>query len=214
MVAAKRIAALALFSGSVSATGNIIAQYIDSWSTAPRRVENKFFVLFPGYEPAQTLRFFVYGVSFAPISFRWHAFLNSRFPLVASAKAAASKSATASAQPLSDKARAVLKRIAVDQTVFAPFASGAFVVGMGLLEGLRSSDLVERIRVQYPRVLMVGYLVWPAAQLINFSIVPLMYRVQFGSVVGLFWNTYLSWSSAQMKRDQQRKACASNTVCI
>ncbi|KAJ2339131.1 hypothetical protein GGF43_006712, partial [Coemansia sp. RSA 2618] len=161
-----------------------------------------------------TLRFFAYGVAFAPISFRWHAFLNSRFPLVASAKAAASTPATKAVQPLSDKARAVLKRIAVDQTVFAPFASGAFVVGMGVLEGLGSDDLLERIRVQYPKVLLVGYLVWPAAQLINFSVVPLIYRVPFGSMVGLFWNTYLSYSSAQMKRDQQRKANASNAVCI
>ncbi|KAJ2846994.1 hypothetical protein IWW36_004082, partial [Coemansia brasiliensis] len=53
---------------------------------------------------------------------------------------------------------------------------------MGMLEGLGMEKLGERVRLQYPQVLLAGYLVWPAAQLINFSLVPLTYRVQFGSL--------------------------------
>ncbi|KAJ1835861.1 hypothetical protein LPJ63_000783 [Coemansia sp. RSA 2711] len=210
MATVKRIAGLALFSGSVSATGNVIAQYLDSWSrTGDCAADKTHTVPFSGYDPAQTVRFFVYGAAFAPISFSWHAFLNRRFPLMAAANAPAVASVARGSHLLSGKAKAVAKRIAVDQTVFAPFASGAFVAGMGILEGLDLDDLRERIRVQYPRVLLVGYLVWPAAQLINFSIVPLIYRVPFGSMVGLFWNTYLSWSSAQLKHRQVQSTRAS-----
>ncbi|KAJ2455360.1 hypothetical protein EV183_000896 [Coemansia sp. RSA 2336] len=64
----------------------------------------------------------------------------------------------ASGQPLSGKAAAVFKRISVDQIVFAPLASGAFVVGMGVLEGLDMEKLRERVRLQYPQVLLAGYL--------------------------------------------------------
>ncbi|KAI9477380.1 hypothetical protein BX667DRAFT_506523 [Coemansia mojavensis] len=200
-----RLAALSLFSGSVSATGNIIAQYLDTWSSGSNQTETTFF---SKYDPLKTARFFVYGVCFAPVSYRWHAFLNHRFPLEALAKASA---AAKSGQSLSGKAAAVFKRISVDQIVFAPLASGAFVVGMGVLEGLNMEKLRERVRLQYPQVLLAGYLVWPAAQLINFSLVPLMYRVQFGSLVGLFWNTYLSWSSAHIKSTCQLDKPSSTT---
>ncbi|KAJ2157411.1 hypothetical protein GGF46_004535 [Coemansia sp. RSA 552] len=175
-----RVAALALFSGSVSATGNAIAQSLDLWSAdADGSTESSERVRGTGYDPAQTLRFFVYGVAFAPVSFRWHAFLNSRFPLGAASivKAVPGTATGASAfvaRFQTSKAAAVLKRIAVDQAVFAPLASGTFVVGMGILEGLGPEELLERMRTYYLRILLAGYLVWPAAQLINFSVVPLL----------------------------------------
>ncbi|KAJ1734606.1 hypothetical protein LPJ61_000988 [Coemansia biformis] len=184
MTPARRLAALALFSGSVSATGDAIAQGLDAWARdgAAQRGD---------YDRTRTLRYFVYGAAFAPISVRWHAFLNARFPLQAPATAA---------RPLRSTAAAVLKRIVADQAAFAPFACGAFVVGMGALEGLGLGELLERMRERYPRILLAGYCVWPAAQLVNFSVVPLAYRVPFGSTVGLFWNTYLSWTSARLER--------------
>ncbi|KAJ2821929.1 hypothetical protein FBU31_004748 [Coemansia sp. 'formosensis'] len=100
---------------------------------------------------------------------------------------------------LSGNTSAVLKRLAVDQTVFAPFATFSFVGAMGVMEGLGPSELVERFRMQYPEVLIAGYALWPAAQLLNFSIVPLAYRVPFSSIVGLMWHAYLSWSNARMQ---------------
>ncbi|ORX73823.1 hypothetical protein DL89DRAFT_319532 [Linderina pennispora] len=149
---------LALFSGSVSASGNTIAQPSGSLS---------------------------YGLAFAPVSYRWHALLNKRFPLEGATTAKA-------------KATMVMKRMAIDQTLFAPLATGSFVVCMGLLEGLTPTELAERVKVQYPRVLVAGYVLWPAAQLINFSVIPLAYRVPFGSTVSLFWNTYLGWSNNKL----------------
>ncbi|KAJ2780224.1 hypothetical protein H4R18_003576 [Coemansia javaensis] len=184
MGSVRRVAALSLFSGCVSASGNAIAQHIDLRQRgdqrrhADSRTAN-------GYDPIPTLRFFVYGAAFAPVLYCWHAFLNARFPLPPVANAAA-------AQPRASAGRAavVLKRLAVDQAVFAPVACGAFVVGMGALEGLGPAEIQERMRAHYLRILLAGYAVWPAAQLVNLSVVPLAYRVQFGSVVSLAWNRH------------------------
>ncbi|KAJ1957888.1 hypothetical protein EC988_000601 [Linderina pennispora] len=189
---------LALFSGSVSASGNTIAQYLSQ--DRPQKdhsPHSKPWPLIANYSPVQTLRFFAYGLAFAPVSYRWHALLNKRFPLEGATTAKA-------------KATMVMKRMAIDQTLFAPLATGSFVVGMGLLEGLTPTELVERVKVQYPRVLVAGYVLWPAAQLINFSVIPLAYRVPFGSTVSLFWNTYLGWSNNKLSREM----AAEQTNCV
>ncbi|KAJ2004539.1 hypothetical protein GGI04_002572 [Coemansia thaxteri] len=203
----RQLAKLALFSGSTAATGSIIAQYFAS--KTGRATSSGFDSSqahginepVSGFDRLQVLRFFAYGVAFAPITYRWHVFLNAKFPVNALASKPLAHGA-ASRLHLSDNARAVLKRTVVDQTVFAPLGTGAFVVGMGVLEGQRFSEISERLRVQYPTILLAGYVLWPAAQLINFSLVPLVYRVPFSNVVGLFWNTYLGWSSNRMKREQ------------
>jgi len=40
-----------------------------------------------------------------------------------------------------------------------------------------------------------NYKIWPLANLINFSVVPLKFRVLFANVISVFWNMYLSAAS-------------------
>jgi hypothetical protein len=40
-----------------------------------------------------------------------------------------------------------------------------------------------------------NWYLWIPAQLINFGLVPMQFRVLFSNVVALFWNTYLSWAT-------------------
>ncbi|KAJ1888918.1 hypothetical protein LPJ66_008320 [Kickxella alabastrina] len=205
---------LALFSGGVSATGNTIAQYLVSRTPESTQSASKNSSLIPGYEPVQALRFFAYGAAFTPFSYRWHAFLNWRFPIGSTIKTAASKKLGESdvVQSAAQRVGMVLKRVAIDQAVFAPLATGAFVFGMGALEGLGPSELLERGRTQYMDILLVSYALWPAAQLINFSAIPLAYRVPFGSTVSLFWNTYLGWSSWKAKQSQKPHTPAARAI--
>ncbi|KAJ2044695.1 hypothetical protein GGI01_002634 [Coemansia sp. RSA 376] len=207
MATPRQLAKIALFNGSMVATGNVIAQSFMLWSerAAPAAADSSPAVgrreSALSYDPLQTLRFFAYGVAFTPISYRWHAFLNARFPTGDIVAGSLKQSATTPSKvsSLSRSTSAVLKRLAVDQTVFAPFATFSFIGGMGAMEGLGPSELVERFRIQYLPLLIAGYALWPAAQVVNFSIVPLAYRIPFTSVVGLMWHTYLSWTSARMK---------------
>ncbi|KAJ1641604.1 hypothetical protein LPJ64_006436, partial [Coemansia asiatica] len=123
--------------------------------------------------------------SFTQISYRWHAFLNKRFPIMSSSAATKPTDtmmlSTKAIQSMTERFGMALKRVAVDQTVFAPFATGLFVFGMGALEGLDTAGLAQRAKTQYMDILIAGYALWPAAQLINFSFVPLVYRVPFAS---------------------------------
>jgi len=47
--------------------------------------------------------------------------------------------------------------------------------------------------------------IWPILQYINFSIIPVKYRVLFDNTLSVFWNAYLSWI-------QNKKAKANNNI--
>ena len=49
-------------------------------------------------------------------------------------------------------------------------------------------------------VMQTNWMMWIPAQVINFALVPLQYRVLVANVVALAFNTYLSW--AAHKRDE------------
>ena len=43
--------------------------------------------------------------------------------------------------------------------------------------------------------MQTNWMMWIPAQIINFALVPLQYRVLVANVVALAFNTYLSWAS-------------------
>lgn len=47
----------------------------------------------------------------------------------------------------------------------------------------------------HPTNQQANYKLWPLANAINFSLVPLKLRVLFANVVSVFWNMYLSAAS-------------------
>ncbi|KAJ2595888.1 hypothetical protein H4R99_005152 [Coemansia sp. RSA 1722] len=169
---------ISLTNGAMGAAGDILAQTLvpqqqqtsgsTSQSTPSVAVQ---------YNPWRTLRFFAYGCMFGPVAYRWYGFLDRRFPMSA----------------VRGKMAATLgKRVAADQIAFAPVAIAAFFAVMGTMEGKNLSELKTGFRERYPEALAGNYVLWPAAQMLNFSIVPLIYRVPFSSLVSIVWNTYLS----------------------
>lgn len=57
-------------------------------------------------------------------------------------------------------------------------------------------DVIKKnIETNYLDILTVNYTIWPFAQAINFSVVPLRFQVLFAQTIALFWNTYLSWKT-------------------
>lgn len=90
-----------------------------------------------------------------------------------------------------------LARVACDQTLFAPIAIGAFLSSMAVMEG---NSPTERLETTWWPALKANWMVWPFVQFINFTFLPLQYRLLFANVISIGWNSYLSWVNGQSKK--------------
>jgi hypothetical protein len=86
---------------------------------------------------------------------------------------------------------AAVKRVVIDQSLFAPVIIPVFLGGTLLLDG-KTEEIVPKLSKDWIPTLLTNYSVWIPAQLINFSVVPPPYRVLWANFIGFFWNIYLS----------------------
>lgn len=94
----------------------------------------------------------------------------------------------------STKNGAVLKVIA-DQVIYAPFAIISFFGFACVMKPsaeFRMETLIDKIQNDFVKTYIADCTIWPAANFINFSFVPLIYRASFTAVTQLVWQTYLS----------------------
>ncbi|XP_067636100.1 mpv17-like protein [Eurosta solidaginis] len=85
-----------------------------------------------------------------------------------------------------------LKKMALDQFAFAPGFVASLIGIFGLMNGDSTKTVQKRLKKDYLDILIKNYMLWPPAQMINFSLVPIQYQVFFAQVVAVIWNTYLS----------------------
>jgi len=133
----------------------------------------------PPFDFERLIRFMAYGFLMAPIQHKWFSFLSSTFPL----------------GKVSGSAQA-LKRVALDQCVFAPVGLATFFTYMSVAEGGGRRALSRKMRDIYVPALKANYLVWPAVQLLNFRVIPLRFQIPFVSTVGIAWTAYLSLTNS------------------
>lgn len=103
------------------------------------------------------------GAIFGPAAFGWYSFLQRRVML-------------------SSSMMTTLARVLLDQGVFTPTHLTCFLSCMAFFEG---KDPMEKLRTTFWTSYKANLLIWPAVQGINFSFVPLDYRVLFVNVVSL-----------------------------
>ncbi|PVU95886.1 hypothetical protein BB561_001532 [Smittium simulii] len=165
------------------------------------------------YNPMRTARFAVWGFIMGPIVNRWYLYLNRHFPLhtnKVNGKLHSKKSknkeldiANAQTTPQSvmahklEAAGSLLKRVAADQLVFAPVGLLAFFAYMNVAENKSISALSYTLSEKYIETLKSNYLIWPLFQLLNFSLVPVQFRVPVGGVFGILWTVYLSYINSR-----------------
>lgn len=91
--------------------------------------------------------------------------------------------------------------VVLDQTIFAGSFLVSFFLIMDYADTRDLNKAKENIKSKFWPTMVVNWKIWPAAQIINFGLVPLHYRVLFANIVGLFWNSYLSY--AQYKKEKK-----------
>lgn len=89
---------------------------------------------------------------------------------------------------------AVIKRLALDQLLWAPAFIATFFSLMAVLQG-KGHEIPQRLQTTYPDAVLANWKLWPAAQIINFKFVPLQHQVMYSNVIAVFWNAYLSWAT-------------------
>ncbi|KAH8355110.1 hypothetical protein KR093_005797, partial [Drosophila rubida] len=127
------------------------------------------------YNAGRTARFAGIGLCFAgPVLRKWYSTLDEL---------------VAKDQPAWQR---VFKKVSIDQTCFSPLFTLSLSYLVPFVNGQAHKEIVERIRESYFRIMARGYMLWPMAQLINFSLIPLYLQVVFAQLIGLLWNCYLS----------------------
>ncbi|XHF97283.1 hypothetical protein AWENTII_000876 [Aspergillus wentii] len=135
--------------------------------------------LAPPFDFERLTRFMSYGFFMAPVQFLWFGFLSRAFPLTKV-----------------NPTLPALKRVAVDQFIFAPFGLVCFFTFMTVAEGGGKRALARKFQDVYMPTLKANFVLWPAVQILNFRVVPIQFQIPFVSSVGIAWTAYLSLSNS------------------
>ncbi|KMP09685.1 Mvp17/PMP22 family protein [Coccidioides immitis RMSCC 3703] len=124
-------------------------------------------------------RFMAYGFFMAPIQFQWFGFLSRAFPIT-------KRHATLPA----------LKRVAMDQLIFAPIGLVCFFTFMTIAEGGGRRAVARKFQDVYIPTLKANFMLWPLVQILNFRIMPIQFQIPFVSSIGIAWTAYLSLTNS------------------
>jgi len=122
----------------------------------------------------RTVRFCGFGpLIWVPISNRWILFAEKAFPV--------------------PPVRNLFLKVGIDQFFLGSLLTLIAFHYNELLSGHTMEDVRNKISAHFMIVMKLAWSVWIPAQLFNFYVMPLHYRVVFVQVVALGWNCYMSY---------------------
>lgn len=137
-------------------------------------------------------RFVLFQGLMAPLVYNWLLLLEKLFPFSGTTRRLLLP--TNKCKGANTVWKQLIKRVATDQLIFSPIGSLLFFTFMAYFE---SVDMYDKLQSTYFHAVLSGWKVWPLVQLVNFYFVPLILRLPFISIVGIAWNTYLSYLNAR-----------------
>ncbi|CAG9461961.1 unnamed protein product [Pedinophyceae sp. YPF-701] len=177
----------AVASGALMATGDVFCQ-MGGWSASDPEDASEA----RPHDWARTARFGLVGLTlhgpFFYHGFRWIdglSFLNRSSPI----------------------ASAVAKSLAVQVALFPTYTT-AFSGYMGTLEGFQGRELLSKVSAFLAPTLFTGCAFWPVVNTFNFALVAPPARCYYVALMGLIWNTYLSYSNARATQQAPALAAA------
>lgn len=95
----------------------------------------------------------------------------------------------------------VFERVLADQFLYSPiFLYFFFAYSNFVMERGDSKTFKVKIQKLYISTLGCNFMVWPLAQLINFSFIPKSFQIPFSSSIGVLWNCFLSMRNASSSK--------------
>lgn len=139
------------------------------------------------FDYARTARAVVYGsLIFSVVADKWYKFLNKRITVGSRSRLINTGA-----------------KVAFDQLIFAPLGIPLYYLCMSALEGRSLTDTQKKLKENYWPTLTTNWYVWPAFQMLNFSLIPVQHRLLSVNVLSIFWNTFLSLKNSRSSPDDQ-----------
>lgn len=128
------------------------------------------------YNFHRTLHVGLTGLTFSgPISHAWYALLEVAVTRLSFATGSA--------------VLTLATKLVLDALVFSPLAVTGYFCWRSVLEGTNAS---WKLQYKWWTALRASWSFWPVANVVNFSLVPLPYRVLYNNSLSVVWNAYLS----------------------
>ena len=86
----------------------------------------------------------------------------------------------------------ILVRLMLDIVIFSPVAVGGYFTWRALLNGEGLDGVALNLKVKWEKALYASWQFWPIANIVNFSFVPVQFRVLYNNMLSLLWSGYLS----------------------
>ncbi|KAI1913525.1 hypothetical protein LOZ12_003786 [Ophidiomyces ophidiicola] len=143
---------------------------------------------YPGRMPApfdfeRLTRFMAYGFFMAPVQFQWFGFLSRAFPVT-------KQHATLPA----------MKRVAMDQLIFAPIGLVCFFTFMTVAEGGGRRAISRKLQDVYIPTLKANFILWPVVQILNFRLMPIQFQIVSDTIYSPVAQLWLKWSLMPQKQ--------------
>ena len=173
-----------LSSGALWGLGDVMAQLIERYSASSsstsgaKQLHSSSSSLLSFYSPYRTLRLSFYAMFvWAPCTHYWFALLEYIFP--------------------GDGLLVAVKRMLLDQSLYAPLVIASLFIVVGALEGSSLRTVLAKTRDGFLPTLTRNWLLWPAAQLVLQGFVPMQHRLFLANCVNLPWTAYLAYRAAK-----------------
>lgn len=84
----------------------------------------------------------------------------------------------------------IIKQLAVDQLLFAPLLNALFFILMALQN--QQTITLTSIKSRLWPTMKMYWKIWPAAKLVSFLFIPVIFQPLFFDLIGFFWAIFLS----------------------
>lgn len=138
------------------------------------------------WDTSRTMRMSISGMTIGVICHNWYRFLDSKFP--------------------GRSIKTVARKVLIDQFVCSPLCIATFFITLGILEKASWEETKTEIRNKAARLYAAEWVVWPPAQVINFYILPLRYRVLYDNTISLGYDVYTSYVKHDDDEDEDDNA--------